>query len=307
MVDMIITCFLTLISGFSVIIISFVIYVKDKNDVVMSYLIAYAGVLLFFICAIAAESSSYRVFPALLPMLSIVKKAFLILRSILIFLFPYFFHYMLDVRFIKIKNSIFTALTLFSIALIFIFSKSPEIPDRVSFILFFLSFLYIIILFIKTKKYVLDPKIKKLQIVYIVLMSHYFLIIAIQFILQDFLIIKTFIIKESVAAGIIITTWNIFFIHFLSSHIHIKHIGAPGIKQRIDIFPDHYNLTDREKEIINLLINGYSYSLIAEQKFISPLTVKTHIRNIYAKLNIKNKYQLINLFLPEKKVIKKIN
>jgi DNA-binding NarL/FixJ family response regulator len=53
------------------------------------------------------------------------------------------------------------------------------------------------------------------------------------------------------------------------------------------------NLTRREKEILSMLVNGYSYKLIAAELFITPHTVKTHIRHIYEKLQVQTRTDLI--------------
>lgn len=55
-----------------------------------------------------------------------------------------------------------------------------------------------------------------------------------------------------------------------------------------------YNLTKRETEIVALIILGISYPKIADQLFISPKTVSKHVQHIFEKLNIQNKYQLLN-------------
>ena len=47
-----------------------------------------------------------------------------------------------------------------------------------------------------------------------------------------------------------------------------------------------FNLTGREKEILNLLVDGYSYKMIADKCHISYATVNKHISNIYAKLQV---------------------
>ncbi len=47
-----------------------------------------------------------------------------------------------------------------------------------------------------------------------------------------------------------------------------------------------YKLTPREKEILNLLIDGDSAKAIAKKNFNSEMTVKNHIRNIYEKLEV---------------------
>ncbi len=56
-----------------------------------------------------------------------------------------------------------------------------------------------------------------------------------------------------------------------------------------------FNISPRENEVLNLLVKGKSYKEIAEKLFISLPTVKTHVTNIYKKMNIKNKIELINL------------
>jgi DNA-binding CsgD family transcriptional regulator len=54
-----------------------------------------------------------------------------------------------------------------------------------------------------------------------------------------------------------------------------------------------YDLTGREKQIVLLLLKGFTHQLIVSELMISESTVKTHIRNIYNKLNINNKTELI--------------
>lgn len=56
-------------------------------------------------------------------------------------------------------------------------------------------------------------------------------------------------------------------------------------------FDEAKNLTHREKEILTRLITGASNKQIAEDLFISPHTVKTHIYNVYKKLDINNRLQ----------------
>lgn len=60
------------------------------------------------------------------------------------------------------------------------------------------------------------------------------------------------------------------------------------IKQPID------DLTEREKEILNQLARGMQYKAIATSLSLSVETVRTHIRNIYEKLQVHNKAEAIN-------------
>ncbi|MBN2863067.1 MAG: response regulator transcription factor [Bacteroidales bacterium] len=54
-----------------------------------------------------------------------------------------------------------------------------------------------------------------------------------------------------------------------------------------------WGLTERESEILYYLGIGYSNTGIAEKLFISENTVKFHIKNIYLKLDVKNRIQAL--------------
>jgi len=56
------------------------------------------------------------------------------------------------------------------------------------------------------------------------------------------------------------------------------------------------DLTEREREILELLSQGLLYKEIAAEKFISIDTVKKHVGNIYRKLHVSNKVEAINKF-----------
>ncbi len=53
-------------------------------------------------------------------------------------------------------------------------------------------------------------------------------------------------------------------------------------------------LTNREMEVAYYINDGFTYRQIAQRCDISIDTVRMHIRNIYRKLNVKSKIQLIN-------------
>jgi DNA-binding CsgD family transcriptional regulator len=58
-----------------------------------------------------------------------------------------------------------------------------------------------------------------------------------------------------------------------------------------------YGITNREKEIIQLIFSGKGNKEIGEILYISVKTVKYHVYNIYRKLKIKNRIELINLIM----------
>lgn len=57
-------------------------------------------------------------------------------------------------------------------------------------------------------------------------------------------------------------------------------------------------LTRREQELLELLAQGYRYKEIAEKLFLSIDTIRTHIRNIYRKLEVQSRAEALNKIYP---------
>jgi len=63
-----------------------------------------------------------------------------------------------------------------------------------------------------------------------------------------------------------------------------------GVRQ----FRDRYKISERQMEIINLMLSGLSNSEISMDLGISKKTTEAHIFHIYTKLGIDNKIELYN-------------
>jgi DNA-binding CsgD family transcriptional regulator len=76
----------------------------------------------------------------------------------------------------------------------------------------------------------------------------------------------------------------------------IAQLEASGISpaQRFEINLGTVGLTSREKEIVRLVREGKSYKSIADQLFISERTVSKHIQNVFEKLSVSNKIELLS-------------
>lgn len=59
--------------------------------------------------------------------------------------------------------------------------------------------------------------------------------------------------------------------------------------------PDIFRLSQREKEILELLTEGFEYREIGDKLFISPNTVKKHCISIYQKLHVSNRTQAVKI------------
>ena len=60
-----------------------------------------------------------------------------------------------------------------------------------------------------------------------------------------------------------------------------------------DVEKEKIELTPREIEVLEQLAQGLSYTIIAENLFLSPSTVRKHIENIYTKLQVHSKLEAV--------------
>lgn len=58
-------------------------------------------------------------------------------------------------------------------------------------------------------------------------------------------------------------------------------------------YDEDNSLTEREKEVLNCLVEGLSNKEIADRLFISDKTVKIHVSKIFKKLNVKSRSQVV--------------
>jgi len=87
---------------------------------------------------------------------------------------------------------------------------------------------------------------------------------------------------------------------------------TPGIARRVlelfktnvqpKIHGDDYQLTAKEKQVLQLLVSGKSYKMIAAELFVANDTVKSHIKNIYAKLHVNSGTEAVAKAIQQKLV-----
>lgn len=58
---------------------------------------------------------------------------------------------------------------------------------------------------------------------------------------------------------------------------------------------EEFGLSERERQVLQSLVKGFSYKLIAEEYFISIDTVRSHIKKIYEKLHVHSRSEAVAL------------
>ena len=67
------------------------------------------------------------------------------------------------------------------------------------------------------------------------------------------------------------------------------------ISKQAEVLRQHYRLSARETEVMELIARGNSVARIAEELVVSENTIRTHTKRIYAKLDIHKKQELLDL------------
>ena len=65
---------------------------------------------------------------------------------------------------------------------------------------------------------------------------------------------------------------------------------ADGVKLSFD--PELDQLTSREREVLRLIAQGYTYKEIARELYISVKTVESHVSSVLRKLQLSSRHQL---------------
>lgn len=132
------------------------------------------------------------------------------------------------------------------------------------------------------------------QVVEVLIMNGGFIIITILFIQQS--------IKQSRIDYTLLTslnnrpdyTINELEIDKINQSISSLKELIPNIHSKFQHNCNSFSLTNREIEITRLIIEGKSAGMIGELLFISSRTVDKHIQNVYKKVNVSNKLELLN-------------
>lgn len=82
---------------------------------------------------------------------------------------------------------------------------------------------------------------------------------------------------------------------FIGERVAIPKKGIPRKSDFNDTFAKKATLTKREKEIMQLIVDGFESQMIAEKLFISLHTVQSHRKNIFKKMDVHSVTELIKL------------
>ncbi|SHJ12642.1 regulatory protein, luxR family [Clostridium cavendishii DSM 21758] len=293
-------CVISLFAGVSSISISSFIYSTNKKKSLKFFI---ALNISFFAIQAAITLGLYsKCVEEVRPSVTFLYKILdLIGTSFSSLLGLFFIHYLFGLKITDFKKKIFISIFLLQfigISIYFLFTIHYIFIFLIR-ILITLTIIYEIFIGIKNYEYITNKDLKH----------------AIKSFILITLIFLPFIIFESYKPYIKIAQ-NIDFLkilalpsYFLVINIFtlifvLRYFNTPVFIENntlTDYFKNKYNITEKQSEIIELILEGVTYKQIAEKLFISPKTVDNHIQNIYKKLNVNSKMQLSHLIRSNEK------
>ncbi len=283
----IITLIIAYSFGIATLIVQIICYIKDieyKETILLT---------LAFLAVIISTTIRNIIMFENIYLINIQKLISSVLIVLLAIAIPINIHKEKKVKNLKIKNQIlFIIGVLISLFFIIFYNKnSINSIYIISGLFLFISVIYSMfsILILKPASSYSQDKTEKLTAIIIITSMVGTLLFITVFSIQNF-------IEVADHYGAYILSIICIILTLTKLPNDIKRLSKFNLPQKIEVDQlIKFNISQREKEVLLLLIQGKAYKEIGNELFISLPTVKTHVSNIYEKLNVRNRLELSNL------------
>ncbi len=278
-------------TGIIALFFSIFLYYNGKNILLKKYIFVMISLLL--VIALGTISNYFPWDEKHIFIKDIFSFIMYLGPCVIVFLLPGFTNDLYHISHKRILNFLFLVLGIFTLLTLIIFFILKKMHFAHYFIMISLGVAVIysvvrtFISFNKIQKHDLFYFMKKVAIITLILFP--------LFIIIDYYkisIYQSMTIRGPVIMPLLFIAWNLLFV--VSAIRQLKNKKQP-ILEVSSAFINKYGISRREKEIIELLLNGMSYKEIMSHLEISMPTVKTHVSNIYNKTNTSSKMKLAQL------------
>ncbi|MBU3200338.1 LuxR C-terminal-related transcriptional regulator [Clostridium estertheticum] len=282
---------ISLFAGVSSISISYFIYSSNKKKALkffialnLSFFAIQNSIALGLYSKYVAQVSSF--IPYLSKFLDFVGTSFSSLLGI------FFINYLFGLEITNLKKKIFFSVFTFQfigIAIYYLF-ETHYIFKFIIHASIISVIIYELYVGLKNYKQVVNKDLKQAIKSFVLITIIFLPFIMIESYRPYIQLIKNIELLKMAALPSYFLTINIFNLIFV-----LKYFNTPSFianNKLTDYFKQKYDITEKQSEIIELIIKGLTYKQIAEKLFISSKTVDNHVQNIYKKLNVNSKMQL---------------
>ena len=138
-----------------------------------------------------------------------------------------------------------------------------------------------------------ERTLRRALAIFLFLSAVFFPLMLIDSIMDYFPVLSFFRFMENLAQPVYFLALNC-----LSIAFGLRYLNRPAFVERdrlTDYFISSFRITQREGEIIRLLLEGDGMKQIGRKLFISPKTAENHVSHIYEKLGVASRVQLFQL------------
>lgn len=300
---------LSFLIGFTAIILSIIAYIKYKTQIIKHYIYF---IIALTIILLEQTLSSYKIinlvdFPGLNIILNIVSY---LSAGFIIYFLPLLSHEFIKKEWTSRKKTFFEVAAFIPVCslIAYYLMTYKKVIVILSSGLLFSTILYCLVFLYLNLKNIKSDFIKNILRVFLITTVLLFPYMYLDTRIEQISVLSRLFPYGLLSVSIFYMIWSILSLYFGIRYFKYnleKSYGDKDEQELIEIsdtkeqFFEKFNITNREKEIILLLMKGYSYNQLAEELVISLTTVKTHVHNIYRKVEVKNKIELFNLINKE--------
>ncbi len=295
--------FITLTVGFGGMLLFFLIYLKNRTELIKRYIVflflysAYLIINLFNVYNLTViENRGISVY--------IISNVFyFIWFALFIYQIPLFIHGLTGVKMKRSEIAVFLSMSVLTICLLVLpfalKNTGREILDMMRLELMSICYSFFLIALANTIYHLwvyrgkIENEINRKIIKTILLLC----IIFLPGFIYDIFLAKYWKKRQIIPLGIdfdliFYLVWNVISIVYIIQYFITRITIVPDLRIS-DHFINKYSISIKEKEIVSLIIKGYTNKEIADKLFISSQTVKNHIYNIFQKVSVKSRTELI--------------
>lgn len=284
-------------AAFNVAILLFNQYKKESLKYYSFFLLS----LVFLMGHLILEKYNQIVVPDIrVLIISISSYIYFIGVLLLIVILPFFSHSIMGIKISKIKKICFNAVNFFT-AITLIFYAITHIKGILNFIIrpiMIISIMYAFFLIIADLNSIGEKLVRKAVNIFLIMTIVYF-----PFHLIEEYRLSIFRVRDYDLIDIFSLPLYFMILCLLSIVFTIRYYNKPAYWQDSKLsayFKKNYKISEREEVIITNLVDGLNNKEISKKLFISIKTVENHLSNIYSKVNVKNRVQLVNIVLSNK-------
>lgn len=228
-------------------------------------------------------------------------------------LLPAFIHAFFEVPFGKKANFVFFSLALISLSANMTLLIVFPIRDMSSYkfllhhysqyvfsVVFIVAAVYSLIIAMVYRRHLMDDFLKKMARTYIVFSVIVFSGVFLEFVLPREVSTFDSSITQSIVVPLMYLVWSLVAIYYSVRYylfIPDEMLAEGPSAVVLPDFVSKYNLTERENEIVELIVKGFSNAEISEELSISLPTVKTHVSNVFQKAGARNRTELMSIII----------